>query len=153
MCQVSTPSSFHHVLILECDKSFTRSDALAKHMRTVHEIEVGKPQEPVFKTQSAQDHKNKRRRSPSLTENGQDDDFDVRSETDDSELALYSLPNRYRFLKRKMRWATERNNSLRQELEIVEKDLLRNWGAKETLLDQVFEKEGIHLKMAPVENA
>ena len=33
----------------ECDKSFTRSDALAKHMRTVHETEALRPSDPVPK--------------------------------------------------------------------------------------------------------
>jgi len=31
----------------ECDRSFTRSDALAKHMRTVHETEALRPSDPV----------------------------------------------------------------------------------------------------------
>ena len=31
----------------ECDRSFTRSDALAKHMRTVHETESLRPSDPV----------------------------------------------------------------------------------------------------------
>lgn len=34
---------------LECDRSFTRSDALAKHMRTVHETEALRPSDPVPK--------------------------------------------------------------------------------------------------------
>lgn len=35
----------------ECDRSFTRSDALAKHMRTVHETEALRPSDPVPKSQ------------------------------------------------------------------------------------------------------
>ena len=31
----------------ECDRSFTRSDALAKHMRTVHETEALRPSDPI----------------------------------------------------------------------------------------------------------
>lgn len=34
----------------ECDRSFTRSDALAKHMRTVHETEALRPSDPVPKS-------------------------------------------------------------------------------------------------------
>jgi hypothetical protein len=34
----------------ECDRNFTRSDALAKHMRTVHETEQLRPSDPQFKT-------------------------------------------------------------------------------------------------------
>ena len=37
----------------ECDRSFTRSDALAKHMRTVHETEALRPSDPVPKNHSA----------------------------------------------------------------------------------------------------
>ncbi|KAI9887693.1 MAG: hypothetical protein M1823_000442 [Watsoniomyces obsoletus] len=36
----------------ECDRSFTRSDALAKHMRTVHETEALRPSDPVPKNHS-----------------------------------------------------------------------------------------------------
>ncbi|KAF4124010.1 Zinc finger, C2H2 type [Geosmithia morbida] len=35
----------------ECDRSFTRSDALAKHMRTVHETEALRPSDPIPKSQ------------------------------------------------------------------------------------------------------
>ena len=137
---------FAHVL-LECDKSFTRSDALAKHMRTVHEIETGKPQEAPTKIQIMQDHKGKRRRSPSYPENGQGDehDLDQRSDGDDPELALYSTANRYRYLKRKLRWATERNSSLRSALQDAEDSQWRNWVKKEQLLDRVLAKENIDL--------
>ncbi|KAF2460814.1 hypothetical protein BDY21DRAFT_418783 [Lineolata rhizophorae] len=37
----------------ECDRAFTRSDALAKHMRTVHETEALRPSDPVPKHHSA----------------------------------------------------------------------------------------------------
>lgn len=39
--------------VLECDRSFTRSDALAKHMRTVHETEALRPSDPVPKHHSS----------------------------------------------------------------------------------------------------
>lgn len=47
--------SFYHMLIkkIECDRSFTRSDALAKHMRTVHETEALRPSDPVPKHHSS----------------------------------------------------------------------------------------------------
>ena len=37
----------------ECDRSFTRSDALAKHMRTVHETEALRPSDPVPRNYSS----------------------------------------------------------------------------------------------------
>lgn len=39
---------------VECDRSFTRSDALAKHMRTVHETEALRPSDPVPKRHDLQ---------------------------------------------------------------------------------------------------
>jgi hypothetical protein len=39
--------------LIECDRSFTRSDALAKHMRTVHETEALRPSDPVPKHHSS----------------------------------------------------------------------------------------------------
>jgi len=116
-------------------------------MRTVHEIETGKPQEAPTKIQIIQDHKGKRRRSPSYPENGQGDEHDIdqRSDGDDPELALYSTANRYRYLKRKLRWATERNASLRSVLQDAEDTRWRNWVKKEQLLDRVLAKENIDL--------
>ncbi|KAF1943270.1 hypothetical protein EJ02DRAFT_443512 [Clathrospora elynae] len=45
----------------ECDRSFTRSDALAKHMRTVHETEALRPSDPVPKHHSSNPTNNKQR--------------------------------------------------------------------------------------------
>ncbi|KAH7388810.1 hypothetical protein BKA66DRAFT_511163 [Pyrenochaeta sp. MPI-SDFR-AT-0127] len=45
----------------ECDRSFTRSDALAKHMRTVHETEALRPSDPVPKHHSSNPSNNKQR--------------------------------------------------------------------------------------------
>lgn len=51
--QSNTPSVLLSYLLThsECDRSFTRSDALAKHMRTVHETEALRPSDPVPKSQ------------------------------------------------------------------------------------------------------
>ncbi|KAI9691888.1 MAG: hypothetical protein M1822_007961 [Bathelium mastoideum] len=38
-----------HIGAKQCDRSFTRSDALAKHMRTVHETEPPRPSDPIPK--------------------------------------------------------------------------------------------------------
>jgi hypothetical protein len=38
---------------VECDRSFTRSDALTKYMRTVHETEALRPSDPVPKSHPA----------------------------------------------------------------------------------------------------
>ena len=55
-CRVRLPpcNSIGQVLTTsECDRSFTRSDALAKHMRTVHETEALRPSDPVPKHHSS----------------------------------------------------------------------------------------------------
>ncbi|KAK2767761.1 hypothetical protein FQN54_003920 [Arachnomyces sp. PD_36] len=39
----------HYCHLPECDRSFTRSDALAKHMRTVHQTEALRPSDPIPK--------------------------------------------------------------------------------------------------------
>ncbi|KAI9781547.1 MAG: hypothetical protein M1816_002262 [Peltula sp. TS41687] len=39
-----------YCLLPECDRCFTRSDALAKHLRTVHETEALRPSDPVPKS-------------------------------------------------------------------------------------------------------
>jgi Zinc finger, C2H2 type len=131
--------------IPECDKSFTRSDALAKHMRTVHEIETGRPQEPPSKAHNVPD-KAKRRRSPSFTDHGErEEDMDHKSDGDDPRLALYSTADRYRYLKRRLRWATDRNAALKTNLQESEAHRWQSWAQKEILLDRVFAKEKINL--------
>lgn len=113
-------------------------------MRTVHEIETGKPQEPPIKAPSIPDHKTKRRRSPSLAE-AADEDLEQKSDADDPDLALYSTANRYRYLKRKLHWATDRNADLKEELQYAEETRWRNWAEKEKLLGQVLAKDNIDL--------
>ncbi|KAI9674728.1 MAG: hypothetical protein M1817_001632 [Caeruleum heppii] len=44
----------------ECDRSFTRSDALAKHMRTVHETEALRPSDPIPRNHSNPPPRNQR---------------------------------------------------------------------------------------------
>jgi hypothetical protein len=69
-----------------------------------------------------------------------------RSDADDPDLALYSTVNRYRCLKRKLRWATERNVDLKEELQYAEDTRWRSWAEKERLLGQVLAKENVDLE-------
>jgi hypothetical protein len=81
-----------------CDKSFTRSDALAKHLRTVHEIESGRPPDATGRAQPAPEQKAKGQRSQSLPENGEaQDELDNKSEGESEDS---SSVHRYRYLKR-----------------------------------------------------
>jgi len=123
-------------------------------MRTVHEIETGKPPEAPVKAPVVVDHKSKRRRSPSYIENGQDnDETDQRYEVDDTEMSIYSDVDRYRYLRRKLRWAAERNESLRKELQEAETHRWQNWTEKEMLLDRVLAKEEINIGFPTREGA
>ncbi|KAF2668078.1 hypothetical protein BT63DRAFT_308838 [Microthyrium microscopicum] len=64
----------------ECDRSFTRSDALAKHMRTVHETEALRPSDPVPKHHSSNPQNKSQRLRLTFNKwsagsnNGKDDD-------------------------------------------------------------------------------
>jgi len=113
-------------------------------MRTVHEIETGRPADVGGRAQAAPEHKAKRRRSPSYPENGEAED-DLDRSDEDHDPSLYSSAQRYRYLKRKLRWADERNRALRNALQDAETRRWRNWVAKEALLDRVFEKASIGL--------
>lgn len=72
----------------ECDRSFTRSDALAKHMRTVHETEALRPSDPVPKNHSSNPPNRNQRlkliisaRPPDEQHNGDDEGPDFNEES------------------------------------------------------------------------
>lgn len=122
-------------------------------MRTVHEIETGRPQDLPAKVHGIPDHKSKRRRSPYLADPGQrEDEVDTKSDPDDPELALYSSPNRYRYLKRQLRWATERNAALKSNLQEIETQRWASWAQKEMLLDRVLAKANINPPQITTDN-
>ena len=91
----------------ECDRSFTRSDALAKHMRTVHETEALRPSDPVPRNHSAAQMKPQRlklimNRKPPAGEpsNGDgadvvDDDATIYTNTDADGDTQSTLPFEY----------------------------------------------------------
>jgi hypothetical protein len=111
-------------------------------MRTVHEIETGRPPDALGRMLPGPEQKPKRRRSPPYPErNGEVvDDDDDGSDGDDNDST-----HRYRYLKRKLRWATERHDKLQTDLQDAEALRWQNWVAKEALLDRVFEKANISL--------
>ena len=67
----------------ECDRCFTRSDALAKHMRTVHETEALRPSDPIPRNHSNPPSRPPRiklilsARPPEARANGDDDTDDM----------------------------------------------------------------------------
>lgn len=150
----------------ECDRSFTRSDALAKHMRTVHETEALRPSDPIPKSMQPQLGKGNNRIKIVIKNNGHRTNGDSRSpshgrSTDPSansahhegltpltteqgflpeELALDSK-ELWRLLRRQVHWAEEEQDSLKQELDMMNELRNKEWLEKEILLDQVIKNE------------
>ncbi|KFY84045.1 hypothetical protein V500_09670 [Pseudogymnoascus sp. VKM F-4518 (FW-2643)] len=146
----------------ECDRSFTRSDALAKHMRIVHETEALRPSDPtprsiLPKSMQPQGSKSSNRlkiiiknqggrgsdggQSPAprrghdgLTPLTADDGFTL------DELAL-GTKELWRLLRRQAHWADEEAESLKQEIETMNEIRDKEWLEKEILLDQVIKNE------------
>ncbi|KAA6411110.1 MAG: hypothetical protein FRX48_05422 [Lasallia pustulata] len=155
----------------ECDRSFTRSDALAKHMRTVHETEALRPSDPVPRNHSAAQAKPQRlklimNRKPPAGErsNGDtgdvDDDATIYTNTDADGEAQSCHPFEYppdvqfseeeiamppselfRLLRRQVYWSEEEHQELRDEVEALEARRKEEWQAKELVLANVMEAE------------
>ncbi|KAK7204299.1 hypothetical protein BZA70DRAFT_280438 [Myxozyma melibiosi] len=150
----------------ECDRSFTRSDALAKHMRTVHEAEaireaIPKTEPsgpPKMSSKTAEDYESVlrtyRARERELRSSKKDEGEaatgadDAAGETaagnedgldgDESQKPQAELA---RYLKRKLAWAGELHGQLQEELDRVNKLKEDLWTSKELLLEKVIVKE------------
>jgi hypothetical protein len=146
---------------LECDRAFTRSDALAKHMRTVHETEALRPSDPVPKSMQAATGKSKNLKiiikTPQSHAAGQDDAVDDGSAGDDSsgdmftplteeqgfssqELAM-PLERLMKLCRLQVKWAEADGEQLRAECKQWEELYKQEWLEKEVLLDQVVKSE------------
>ncbi|KAM0286953.1 hypothetical protein ACHAQH_000637 [Verticillium albo-atrum] len=145
----------------ECDRAFTRSDALAKHMRTVHETEALRPSDPVPKSmQSGPTSKSKLKiiiKTPQSHAAGQDDS--INGGDDDTELSsdLFTalteeqgftkkeldmpLDKLYRLCRAQVRWAGDETKALQDEIKVLEAEYKRQWQEKEVLLSQVIQSE------------
>ncbi|KAM7195088.1 hypothetical protein V8F20_007638 [Naviculisporaceae sp. PSN 640] len=146
----------------ECDRAFTRSDALAKHMRTVHETEALRPSDPVPKSmQSGPAGKSSKLKiiikTPQSHAAGQDDAVDDGSNGDESiadmftpmteeqgftaeELAM-PLERLCKLCRLQVKWAEEDGEQLRDECRRWEELYKNEWLEKEVLLDQVVKSE------------
>ncbi|MCJ1273795.1 hypothetical protein MMC21_001588 [Puttea exsequens] len=153
----------------ECDRSFTRSDALAKHMRTVHETEALRPSDPVPKNYSSIPPKpqrlklilNSKPREESQ-DNGDiemDDDATIYANTEreveyqaqpfeypadvqftDEELSM--PPDQlFRLLRRQLHWAQEDGADLKEEVRQLEEKKRADWMQKELVLANLMEAE------------
>ncbi|TDZ73104.1 INO80 complex subunit 1 [Colletotrichum trifolii] len=145
----------------ECDRSFTRSDALAKHMRTVHETEALRPSDPVPKSmQSGPTGKSKLKiilKTPQSHAAGQDDAINDGADDDlltadqltpltedlgftRKELDM-PLERLYRLCRFQVKWAQEESTRLSEEVQYWEKLYKEQWREKEVLLSQVITSE------------
>ncbi|KAG8533242.1 uncharacterized protein KY384_002025 [Bacidia gigantensis] len=153
----------------ECDRSFTRSDALAKHMRTVHETEALRPSDPVPRNYNSAHFKPQRLKlilnakpptdtkdgngetlvdddatlsHPSDTENGTALPYDYPLDVTFTDAELAIRPDQlFRLLRRQLAWSEEDNKLLAEEVQELEKKRRDEWMAKELVLANVMEAE------------
>ncbi|KAJ4297258.1 hypothetical protein N0V88_004176 [Collariella sp. IMI 366227] len=145
----------------ECDRAFTRSDALAKHMRTVHETEALRPSDPVPKSMQGGSGKTKNLKiiikTPQSHAAGQDDAIDDGSAGDDSTGDIFTslsedqgfssgelsmpLERLMKLCRLQVKWAEEEGERLKIECKQWEEQYKHEWLEKEVLLDQVVQSE------------
>ncbi|OAA32890.1 Zinc finger, C2H2-type/integrase, DNA-binding protein [Moelleriella libera RCEF 2490] len=154
----------------ECDRSFTRSDALAKHMRTVHETEALRPSDPVPKSMqtgpASKSNKLKIIIKTPLSHAGGDDEsgdgggggggggggVNGDSGTSDYFTALsgelftsdelaFPVDKLYRKCYWESKWADEVGEALKKECKQWEEVYYKEWLEKEVLLSQVVQSE------------
>lgn len=143
---------------LECDRSFTRSDALAKHMRTVHETEALRPSDPIPK--HMQDISRPGPGQPKVIMKPYPNTNPVAGAqispvVDPSSLAISYPPELgitldeeakgpvelWKLLRKQTQWAEEESESLRKQCEYMEELRKQEWMEKEVLLSHVITKE------------
>ncbi|KAH6718997.1 hypothetical protein BKA61DRAFT_266809 [Leptodontidium sp. MPI-SDFR-AT-0119] len=147
----------------ECDRAFTRSDALAKHHRTVHETEALRPSDPIPKSMSAA-HRNQRLK-PNIKEvqpegrlpgpayangttnghgplgpPGWTSSYPVELAFTAEEEARGSK-NLFFLLRKQIEWAEEEGEALKKQAEIMEELRRKEWQEKEILLSQTMDSE------------
>lgn len=146
----------------ECDRSFTRSDALAKHMRTVHETEALRPSDPVPKSmQSGPTGKSNKLKiiikTPQSHGGGGADDESGDGANGDSgasdlftalpgdmftsEELSFPVDKLYRKCYWESKWADEVGEALQKECKEWEELYYQEWLEKEVLLSQVIQSE------------
>ncbi|KFG87597.1 putative C2H2 finger domain protein (Gli3) [Metarhizium anisopliae] len=145
----------------ECDRSFTRSDALAKHMRTVHETEALRPSDPVPKSMQSgtagksnklkiiiktpQSHGGTGDDETGDAVNGDSANLDfftaLPSDLFSSEELSFSVDKLYRKCYWESKWADEVGEALRKECKEWERVYYKEWLEKEVLLSQVIKSE------------
>lgn len=155
----------------ECDRSFTRSDALAKHMRTVHETEALRPSDPIPKgyppPSAAPGNAGKAgpriklkmpgASSASATSGDAVQDTDIENDMDaDSSFPLPEFPSDlgfdeeelgmrpsalYRLLRRQVYWAELEGKELKQEADAIEVKRRLAWKEKDAVFNDMTKTE------------
>lgn len=145
----------------ECDKCFTRSDALAKHMRTVHETEALRPSDPVPKSMQTSGAGGRKYkiiiRTPQSHAAGQSDLVDDGHSADEHAGELFTqltekdgfterelampFPTLHALCRHQVRWAEEDGETLKQECKKWEDIYKQAWLEKEVLLTQMIKSE------------
>lgn len=144
------------LITAECDRAFSRTDALTKHMRTVHEAEPLRPSEAIAKTMQPpvkvrlRINKLEDGQNPGVngTVNGslhQDPSAygtvfakELGFTREEEEMNVTEL---YRLLRRQVHWEEEEGELLKARCEVMENLRKHEWMEKEVLLDQVIQSE------------
>ena len=153
---------------VECDKSFTRSDALAKHMRTVHETEALRPSDPVPRGHSQAQMKPQKLKLTFKKGNldngvGADEDMIDGDPLPDGRPGFVHPPDvqftdeelsaspayLYKLCRRQVHWSSQEGERLKREcaeLEVLSKE---EWQKKTLLMMNAieFELEGTNLPL------
>jgi len=149
----------------ECDRAFTRSDALAKHMRTVHQTEDLRPSDPVSKAhQSAGAVPGKTGKitkivlktpqSYSATHEDAGDDSSAKDDLSEDmftpiteeagftreEIAM-PIERLAKLCKLQVKWAEQEGESIREECQAWEQIYKNEFEEKEALFEQMVQVE------------
>ncbi|CAD6447161.1 c155a982-4f9f-49ad-9ce0-df290adce732 [Sclerotinia trifoliorum] len=142
----------------ECDRAFTRSDALAKHMRTVHETEALRPSDPIPKhihDISKPGHGQLKVVMKPFPDANPVAGAQISPLVDPSSLATSYPPELgitldeeakgpvelWKVLRKQIKWAEEEGEALRKQCEFMEELRKREWMEKEVLLDSAIAKD------------
>ncbi|KAI0172111.1 hypothetical protein GGR52DRAFT_549055 [Hypoxylon sp. FL1284] len=145
----------------ECDRAFTRSDALAKHMRTVHETEALRPSDPVPKSMQTQSGPKSGKLKIILKTQqshaaGQDDTVDDGDAGADMADFFTPLTEQHGFTSKELtleikqlfntcaahlKWETKEVEALKRQAKELEETYRQEWLEKEALVNQVVHVE------------
>uniref|UniRef100_A0A060TGS2 ARAD1D25476p n=1 Tax=Blastobotrys adeninivorans TaxID=409370 RepID=A0A060TGS2_BLAAD len=110
--------------IPECDRSFSRSDALTKHMRTVHHTENG-----IINPTNG----------PEIVGGGKLQKYEVASVPEQYEFSTGDPKAELQGLKKRLIWSLELKAELDEELERLKRVRTKAWTKKEQTFDKVLE--------------